>query len=98
MDGGLLVAHQHVAQPPVLGQRIVQGQHGAAGIAEHGVDAAGDQGVEQEAGAGQGDLAGGWREEFWMWFHALKSIEERHESASYFQLELPLYLNNFHKK
>ena len=97
MDGGLLVAHQHVAQPPVPGQRLVQGQHGAAGIAEHGVDAAGDQGVEQEAGAGQGDLAGGGREKFGMWFHAFESIEEGHESASYFQLKLALHPNTFHQ-
>jgi hypothetical protein len=47
----LLVAHQHVAQPRLAVQRVVERQCRAAGIAEDRVDAAFDQRVEQGDGA-----------------------------------------------
>ena len=34
MDGGLLVTHQHMAQARLGVERVVQRQHGAAGVAK----------------------------------------------------------------
>ena len=52
MHGRLFVAYQDMAQTGPGVQRVVQGQHGAAGIAEYGVDAEREQGVDQHAGTG----------------------------------------------
>jgi hypothetical protein len=47
MDGGLFMPHQQMAQARLAVQGVVQGQHGAAGIAEHSVDAVSQQGRDQ---------------------------------------------------
>ncbi len=39
MDGALLVAHQDVAHLVLVEQRVIDRQHGAAGIAEQVLDA-----------------------------------------------------------
>ena len=49
----LLVAHQHVAQPGVLGQRVVERHDRAAGIAEQDVHALLEQGPAEDLRAGQ---------------------------------------------
>jgi hypothetical protein len=58
MDGRLLVAHQDVAQPVLLEQRIVDGQDRAARIAEDDLDFLVDQGFHQQIGASRGGLLG----------------------------------------
>ncbi len=58
MHRRLLVAHQHVAQPRLLVERVVERQRRAARVAEDGVDAAVDQRLQQRGGAVAGDRAG----------------------------------------
>ena len=58
MDGRLLVAHQDVAQPVLLEQRIVDGKDRAARIAEDDLDFLVDQGFHQQIGASRGGLLG----------------------------------------
>ena len=58
MDGRLLVAHQDVAQPVLLEQRIVDRQDRAARIAEDDLDFLVDQGFHQQIGASRGGLLG----------------------------------------
>ncbi len=59
MAAALLVAHQHMAQGRPLEQRVVERQRGATGVAKHRVDAAGQQGVEQQLGPVAGGLRPG---------------------------------------
>jgi hypothetical protein len=54
MHCGLFMPHEYVAKARLLGQRVVERQDGAARIAEHGIDAAVDQRLEQHGGAGGG--------------------------------------------
>ncbi len=58
MHRGLLVAHQDVAQPVLLEERIVDRQDRAARIAEDDLDILVDQGFHQQIGAGRGGLLG----------------------------------------
>ena len=48
----LLVADQDVAQPVLLEDRVVNGKNGAAGVAEHHLDALVDQRPDHHLGAG----------------------------------------------
>lgn len=50
VDGCLLVPYQHVPKSGFAMQCIVKRQNGAAGIAEYGIDAVGDQDVQQSLG------------------------------------------------
>ncbi len=58
VHGRLLVAHQHMAQPVLLEERIVDRKDGATGIAEDDLDFLVDQGFHQQIGAGRGGLLG----------------------------------------
>ncbi|MNN30913.1 hypothetical protein D3C81_1445770 [compost metagenome] len=70
MHGCLFVAHEHMAQARLRVQRIVQGQHGAARVAEDGVDAQGQQGVDQGTGAvARRKVVGGSEEGSGIGFH-----------------------------
>jgi len=51
VHGSLLVTNKYVAYARLGVKRIVQRQHGPAGVAENGVDTKIDQGVEQGLGA-----------------------------------------------
>ena len=59
MDSGLLVTHQHMAQARLGVERVVQRQHGAAGVAENRVHPMRDQRVQQDPGAVGGGPAAG---------------------------------------
>ena len=50
---GLLVPHQHVAEPGILRQRVVERHDRAAGIAEEQVHALLEQGPAEDLGAGE---------------------------------------------
>jgi hypothetical protein len=52
------VAHQDVAQPVLLEERIVDRKDGAAGIAEDDLDFLVDQGFHQQIGASRGGFLG----------------------------------------
>ena len=93
----LLVAHQHVAQPRLGGERVVQGQHGAAGVAEDGVDAALDEGAQQQRGAADDRGGIAHLRRIGEGVHAPKSIGPLGESASSFQLRWPYSLKIFHR-
>ena len=47
MHGRLLVPHQHMAQPGGCMERVVERKHGAAGVAEYGIDALPNQTFDQ---------------------------------------------------
>ncbi len=57
---GLLVAHQHVLDAFLLEERVVDGQHGAAGVTPDVLDAFGLQGLDEDFRAAEflGGLAG----------------------------------------
>ena len=64
MHCSLLVAHQHMPECRAQVERVVQGQGSTTGVTEHRVDAAGQEGVQQQFGAvgqciGRGGEAGG---------------------------------------
>ena len=61
MDGALLVAHQDVAHLVLVEQRVVDRQHGAAGIAEHVLDALVGERLDHHLGAGHPHPAGARR-------------------------------------
>jgi hypothetical protein len=52
MCGTSFMAHKHVANLWVLEKRVINRQHGAAGIAENGVDTLREQGFNQYLCAG----------------------------------------------
>lgn len=58
MDGGLLVTHQHMAQARLGVERVVQRQHGAAGVAKNRVHPMRDQRFQQDPGAVGGGAGG----------------------------------------
>ena len=58
MHGGLFMPDEHVAQPPLGEQRIVDRQHRASRIAEDDFDAKGNQRVNEGARAGFGRVCG----------------------------------------
>src|SRR5262249_56815766 len=59
MHRRLLVAHQDVAQPVLLEERVVDRKDRATGIAEDDLDFLVDQGFHQQIGASRGGLLGG---------------------------------------